>query len=365
MQRLSQRIGRERLEAIVEAYATKSDEAETLYKATTDDVTAHLLELLEHGVLKPFDALPNRRMNLSHSWNVMCGTEVHPYSTRERETREIARRFGWHLVGTPLRLLAFDVERGITPEKREDGILKAMQEMDSGTVRWWMTGGQEEDHVSGEHLAYELQGWNLVFGHRPERGDDFKPAEDISPTKLHHFEIDLPTGEILIRDWFQDDGFTNLVDEGDPWRGGSQMENEADAERYARDHGFISVSTARRSLTVFRKGNRVTIGRHDEDGDHPCPDGYKRVKDFMVDLRKVTIADRASLSEILAKANPQEDAPGAVDRFARNYGTVTLSLPAGRYRVVSSGRGYIEDLLPEDDPLRIPGYEPVLILEPA
>jgi len=35
----------------------------------------------------------------------------------------------------------------------------------------------------------------------------------------------------------------------------------------------------------------------------------------------------------------------------------------GRYRVVSSGRGYIKDLLDEGHPLKVTGYEPVMILE--
>lgn len=364
MIKLSERIGRDRLDALVNAYACKAEGSKALYDEAVGTIAEHLMALQEDGTVVPHTSLPNRRMNLQHSWNVMCGITEHPYSSRENETGEVAERMAHALLGMPLMMLAYDLERGtIGPAEREAAMKKAIARMDSGDIAWWNVSSREHDFVTGESLDVEFLGWNVVFGRRGARGEGLVPAEDVAPIAMHVVEIDVPTGELLIADWFRDDDFTQLVDEGNIFRGGSQQENEMDAERYARDHGFVSVCSARRSLTAFRKGNRISVGRHDEDGDHRAPKGYRRLKDILIDLRKVSIADRASLLTSMGRVHPPERAAELVARIVADRGTVKLKVTPGRYRVLSSGRGYIEDLLDDGDPLKTDGYEPTLVIE--
>lgn len=216
-----------------------------------------------------------------------------------------------------------------------------------------------------------ISGWNLVVGRRIRdwrnlsRDSVLEPVEDLEPKRLHEVGIDAPTGRLLVAEWFHVPGFTELVDEGDPWRGGSDAENESDAERYVRDHGFASVSTIRRSLTVFRKGDSIGIGHHDEDGEHPKPKGCRRIADFMVDLRKVSIVDRGVLLDIVRRIHPEGDAEAMIAEMERRRGVVALDVKPGRYRVVSSGRGHIDDLLPEGHRFASEGFQAVVTLERA
>lgn len=362
MPSLSARIGRERMNRLVDAYAAKGD-TEPLMDDMTADLADHLAALRDAGLIVPHDALPNRRMNLQHSWNVMCGTAEHRYSSQEGETLAVARRLSHALISVPLHMLAFDVESGKVDAASRDTRMRAiMTEMDTGDLPWWKLGAYEQDFVSGEELDFEMRGWALVFGRRGGRGEGITPAEDLPAVTMHEIDIDLPTGELLIADWFRSDGFTDLVDEGNPWRGGSQNENERDAERYARDHGFVSVSSARRSLTILRNGDTVTAGHHDEDGEYPLPQGFSRVRDLLIDLRKVSLADKATLISILSRIHPQDRAQEMADEIARDRDTVRIRVEPGRYRISSSGRGYIEDLLTDDSPIRAAGYEPVMMM---
>jgi hypothetical protein len=360
---LSSRIGRELLDRLVDVVLDGSA-GKVIRDRIAGHLADHLAQLRELGVVRPFDALPNRRMNLVRSWNVMCGVAQDTYSTQARETLEIARTFDMALVVRLAHDIAWKAKDGsMDPERREAAMLDMMARMDAGDARWWYLSGTAADFVSGEEFSYEMRGWNLVVGRMQDRRDALAPAEDLEPTTLHEVEIDLPTGSLLVADWFRADGFTDMVDEGQPWRGGSQAENERDAERYVRDHGFASVASIRRSLAVLTDGTSITVGHHDEDGEHPLPTGYRRVDDMLIDLRKVSLADRASLVTTLSRVHEAGRAAALVDELADDGDVVSLEVAPGRYRVVSSGRGYIEDLLEDGHPLKVPGYEPVMILE--
>jgi hypothetical protein len=253
-------------------------------------------------------------------------------------------------------------------DAREKATAALEAHIDAGTCNL-LFAGEEQDFASGEELSFVIQDWNLVIGRRIRDwrnrapGSVLDPVEDIAPVRPHRVEIDVPSGRLLIAEWFHAPGFTDLVDEGNPWRGGSDAENEADAERYVSKHGFVSVSTARRCLTVFRRSGAIGIGHHDEDGDHPAPAGHLRAADFMVDLRKVTICDRDVLLGILRGIHPEGDVEAMVAGIEKDRGVVSLKVKPGRYAVVSSGRGYVHDLLPESHIFSFEGFETVVTME--
>lgn len=361
IQSLSGRIGLPRLEAMIDIYARKGDA--TPHEAELTVLLAeHLTELREAGVLQPHNALPNRSMHVIESWNGMWkGTA---YTKPADEARDTAERFGWHLINAGLVDLAYLQAKGMSESERAQAFYDLTMRMDAGDVSYWRIGNLEEDYASGERLAYEMRAWNLVVGRRPERGvRHLEPVEDVGPKTLHHVDIEVPTGELLVADWFRADGFTDLVDEGNPWRGVSCAENEADAERYVRDHGFVSVKSAMRSLTILRNRDRIAIGSHDEEVAHALPVGYRRVKDMLIDLRKVSIVDRSKLVETLSRMHPHDRAERLAGEVAAADGTVRIKVAPGRYRVTSSGYGGIGDLLEEGHPHKRNGYEPVLLLE--
>lgn len=361
---LSARIGRETLDTLLTSWSDgKPDAAAT--EAVESALADHLVALVADGTVRRYDALPNRRMNLIHDWNGMFDADP---ETSRRAARTVAGRFAHHLVIIHLAYLGYDMKgRGAD---RGPGLDAAIGKIDAGEARWVHIGNCEQDFVSGEQFDYEIVDWNLVIGRRGNVREGLEPVDDVSPATLHQVEIDLPSGRVLLADWLStgdmSDGFTELVDEGNQWRGGSEKENESDAERYARDYGFVSVASARRCLSVLTDGSSVTVGHYDEDGDHPLPEGFRIVRGLLViDLRKMSVADRSSLVSLYSCIHDGDEAEALVSRIEKDRDTVTVDLAPGRYRVVSSGRGYIEDLLEDGHPLKVPGYEPVMILEKA
>lgn len=370
MPSLSARLGRPLLDQLVEEIAADDRTGEAM-KLVEEGIARHFEELIALGIVKPHDSLPNRRINIVSEWNAMCGTGGGLWLGQESQRRRIASRILMMLAWHDLHSIGWDVRHGKSdPEAREQAMRRVEARMDGGTsdIIW---AGEEQDFVSGEELSFMLSGWNLVVGRRirdwRSRARDavLEPIEDLEPIRLHETEIEAPTGRLLVAEWFHVPGFTELVDEGDPWRGGSDAENESDAERYVRDHGFVSVSTIRRSLTVFTRGDAIGIGHHDEDGDHPKPKGCRRVADFMVDLRKVSIVDRAVLLDIVRRIHPDGDAEAMVAEMEKTRGVVRLNMRPGRYRVSSSGRGHVDDLLPDGHRFASQGFQAVVTLERA
>lgn len=367
---LSARLGRPLLDRMVQEIAA-DDRTGEARKLVEEGVAEHLQELIALGIVKAHDSLPNRRINIVSEWNAMCGTGEGLWLGQDSQRRRVASRILMMLAWHDLHSIGWDIRHGKNdPEAREQAMRKVEEKMDGGTsdLIW---AGEEKDFVSGEELSFMISGWNLVVGRRirdwrtRQRDSVVEPIEDLEPTRLHEIEIEAPTGRLLVAEWFHVPGFTELVDEGNPHRGGSDAENEADAERYVKDHGFVSVSTIRRCLTLFRKGDAIGIGHHDEDGDHPKPKGCRRVADFMIDLRKVSIVDRDVLLGIVRRIHPQADAEAMVAEMERKRGVVALDVKPGRYRVVSSGRGHIDDLLPEGHRFASEGFQAVVTLERA
>lgn len=359
---LSARLGRALIDRFIDETASQSEQTPAM-DLVVQGVADHLEELVSLGIVKPFGSLPNRRVNIVTGWNTMCGTVDNPWMTQKTERRHVADRIVMMLIWRDLHSIAWKVGRGeMDQAAREEATLALEAAIDIGTTDL-LWAGEEQDFVSGEDLSFVIVDWNLVVGRRTrDWRTPLKPIEDVEPVRMHQVEIDVPTGTLLIGEWFHADGFTDLVDEGDPWRGGSQAENEADAERYVAKHGFVSVSTSRRNLNVFRKGDAIAIGRHDDE-EHPKPRGCRSAGSFMVDLRKVTMADRSVLLDILRGIHPDADVEAMVQKIESDRDVVTLKVKPGRYRISSSGRGYIHDLLPGTSPFAAKGFEPVVLIE--
>lgn len=365
MPKLSERLGRPLIDRLVDE-AASGNQGSTVEDIVIPQVSEHLAQLITSGFVKPHDSLPNRRINTVTSWNAMCGVDEGAWYDPATERKRIAETIAHMLFLRDVAHLGDSIARGrIDASTRENRIRSIEAMMDEGTsaVLW---SGEDHDFASGERVSIAFAGWNLLVARRTrDYRTPLQPIEDHRPAAIHDLVIDVPSGEILVADWFQAPGFTDLVDEGNPWRGGSDEENQSDAERYLENHGFVSVATCTRSLTLFRRGDRVGIGLHDENGGHPKPRGCRRTATLLVDLRKVSIADRKVLQDVLGRIHPTDQARAMVDEIAESRRTIRLKVRPGRYRIQSSGRGHIDDLLPSDDPFSAPGFQAVVVIEPA
>lgn len=354
------RIGMETIEAYLASEGAGRKRSD-LDSAITDALAAHLIGLREMGLVRAYDAIPNRRVNEVHDWNVMCGLEESRYSTPDEAARSVAQRLMHALITVHLMMASFDLRDG---KDRGEVLAKLQAQVDSGTTRRWLSDMEAHDHVSGETLSLVVRDWNMLLVER-SRDAEQKPIADIQPTKLETVDLELPTGDVLISDWFRAEGFTDHVDEGDPWRGGSERESEADTRRYVADHGFASVRTCRTSVSVVTDGRIHGVMRWDEDM-LDLPDGLRHVGDMSFSLRQISVIDRESLRGVLSRIHPSARTDELVqEEFSPEpRDAVRIQTTPGRHRVSYSGRGYIHDLLPEGHPFRIEGFEVVMTLEP-
>lgn len=363
--KLSARLGRPLIDRLIDEAACGS-RTSTVEEHVIAQVSEHLGDLIALGIVKPHDSLPNRRINTVASWNAMCGGAdagwCDPTTERNRIADTVARMVFLRDVAHLGHSIANERIDAAGREERTRSI-EAMMDEGTSALLW---SGEDHDFASGERVSIAFVGWNLLVARRTrDCRTALQPIEDHRPAAIHDLEIDVPSGEILVADWFHAPGFTDLVDEGNPWRGGSDEENQSDAERYRDNHGFVSVSTCTRSLTLFGRGDTIGIGHHDEDGEHPKPKGCRRIATLLVDLRKISIVDREVLVEILGKIHPIDRARVMVDEIADRRRTVRLKVRPGRYRVRSNGRGRIDDLLPADHRFATPGFEAVVVIEPV
>ncbi|MFZ3481846.1 hypothetical protein [Sphingomonas sp. 3-13AW] len=364
---LSARIGRGRLGALLRSRAKGTREA-VVEAEILELLTDHLQSLRVARLIQPYEGLANRRLKLVDSWNLMWSTDA---QQGLRGAREVASQFGHHLIFIHLIRLASGLRRApVDDSKFDEALDEVMAKINRGDARWWHIGSREADLVSGEEFDYEIRSWNLVIGRRTDRSNDLQPVEDLPPAELHSFEICLPTGRCILAPSLVTEAlapdFAALVDVRTSWRVGLQMENEREAERYARDYGFVSVASAYDRLTVLADATSIIVCRYFQDGEYQLPEGFRVLRDLLViDSPKVWFADRSTLITLFTSIRRVSQARQIVEEVERDRRTLLVDLPEGRYRVLSSGRGTIKGALEEGHPLKIPGFDPVMIIEPG
>lgn len=367
---LSARLGRDVIERAVDAHAAGHDDDPTIGKVIQEAFRDHLLALRDAGVVKPHVATPNRRINEIEEWNIMCGVQPSTWATPEKAAEGLARRLSHNMVTIHLLMASFGIKDG---RDRKETIDDAIRSIDSGSTRSHLSHMECQDHVGGDDLSFRMQDWNPVLFLKQDvtmadimsgRRLPDVPAPDIEPTALRTVELDMASGDVALGDWFRMEGFTDHVDEGDPYRGGSERESEADSRRYVADHGFTSVRSSRTSYEVVTDGRIHAAIRWDED-ERDIPDGFRSVGRLGYDLRQITVMDRSALQTIMERLHDPAKAVQLTEEGLTAPDMLRLSLPAGRYAVHHSGRGWIEDLLPPDHPLVQDGVQVLMILEPV
>lgn len=367
---LSLRLGMPLIESAIQAHVDGNDDDPIIRNRIEEAFAEHLLALRDAGMIVPHTATPNRRMNDIVHWNGMFGAADGTWPDPEWAVRAVAGRLSHVMVSVHLMMASFAIANG---RDRLESIADAVIGIDSGSTRSAMTSMEAEDHVSGETLTLRMRDWNPVLLLRPDithqdilnrRMPPETPAPDLEPAAMRSVLVDMPSGRGVITDWIRVDGFTDHVDEGDIYRGAGERENEAEAIRYAADHGFVSVRTASTSVDVVTDGRIHAVIRYDEDMTD-VPAGFRRLGRLSFDLRQISVIDEEALRTILKRLDDDAEAVERRVREGMTDDTIAIRTVPGSHRVLHSGRGFIEDFLPEDHPLRKDGIMVVMILEPV
>lgn len=155
---------------------------------------------------------------------------------------------------------------------------------------------------------------SLGIWHYPEWGtkgqsrfEDLAPWE--APKPMRHLEMTLPSGVLMMADWFRIPGFNEGV--SDPEDEYKSINSDQGIDERTRDHferlGLMRIHTTNCVPSLVKDGDAIRVGWLDEDHDSFWTDEGKRTDvempeslgNICCDLWDATFADREILIDIL------------------------------------------------------------------
>lgn len=198
---------------------------------------------------------------------------------------------------------------------------------------------------SGLHLNLNLKGWVPSLQRFDHAQRKFFPLGegDVAFPKIHHARIPVPSGTLLVSDWFRHDAFNAAVDaltKGEPSIN-SAAGCETRTRTLAEGLGVAAVYVGNTGPSAIAGEEGVRVGSWDYDND---PDAEPE-NTIITDLWWATMMDKQRLVDLLAKTMAPEDAVREVDHLiATQPNTIhALSVPPGDYHLYYAGE-------PEDFP---------------
>lgn len=195
----------------------------------------------------------------------------------------------------------------------------------------------KECNLTGEPIFTRMQNWApaLFKYEKIDGGSQFVPiTEDPPAVGVQHIEIPMPSGELLLANWFGIDAFHEVV-EANKWDRPSistefgQHQLSAD---YAKKFGFMSIECGNTSPEIFKQNDKIIVGHgsNEPEADRSKPEG-KVVGQITTDLWWVSAIDRQTLTSIVSLKEGPEKAESQVAAFIEDpsNGVIRLTLPPG------------------------------------
>jgi hypothetical protein len=279
----------------------------------------------------PQDDMYRRTHRMAHSWNRLAQGKADDY-----DLDRLAHMFEYaHFVSGKTM-------RQHEHKTHEAAYASLVADVDSGSIPFYHADSREECQTTGEQLMFELHAWEPRLGVRPRGRIDpdarLEPAPRLAAPSVHHYVIDVPSGELLLADWFRIEAFTKAV--ADPAAEAYQysINNAAGCHRktswFAEQHGFMSVFVGNSSPQVVVRSGQVVLASFDEDGElgEPEPEG-EFLGRVCTDLWWATAIDRQKLTDIVAKQMPRAEAVAAIDELINEYSIHTVKVRPGKLHV--------------------------------
>lgn len=227
---------------------------------------------------------------------------------------------------------------------------------------------------TGETIRLVMDNWQPTLGSVAFTEDHkssftpFAPGQ-LTPPKLEHVVIPVPSGELLINDWFRVPGFTEMTDaiardNGNPDIGSTQ--GRADLSRiYAEKAGFVSVFVGGSFPHVIKRDGRLLVGCVDIEGEIVVPG--KDLGRVDTNLRWATMIDRQVLVDFLATATSPAEAEAAVATMEKEsrQELIKVKLPPGEYHLYFAGREDVFEKEFKSNQVDMSAFErPMIVLSP-
>jgi hypothetical protein len=276
------------------------------------------------GKLKQLPETYKRKHRLALAWNALAAGGVEGY-----QLDQLTRRFDYALL-----VMDKYAARQLPVEVAYADLIGRAN---AGTLEWFEADSREECGTTGEQVYFELSNWaprlGTVDASTGER--DLRPLRPIPRPSVIHQRIPVPSGELLIADWFRIPAFTEAVE--DPAKKACEysINNEAGCARYTAwcaKQGFMSVFVGDGSRSIIERDGHLLIADIDEDGELGEPPVEGRFAGSVCnDLWWTSAIDRQVLTDIIARSVPRVEAERLVEDMVQTQHSdvTTLKVPKG------------------------------------
>lgn len=246
-----------------------------------------------------------------------------------------------------------------TQKDIEDAYNKLIENTDRGNFGRHLV---SEDFCSctdcGQKMRLIFEGWKPKFQVLKKIEDKkiiMGNPESCLAKEVVSLNVDFPTGELLMADWFRIPGFTEAVE----YKGADKYSQERSINHASgrilatkenlENFNFISISVGNSSPRIFQSGNNLAFGSVDEDKEDDIGK-YKEVGYVCTDLWAVTIIDKKVLIEIIAKTNNEDIdiATELVNKYIKEESVNKVNVKPGSYQLNFHGNYYNFDKLSKD-----------------
>lgn len=213
----------------------------------------------------------------------------------------------------------------------EESYGRLMDEINDGKYIEPQSGYGECLRTGEIYYMQMASGWKPSYG-KLGKGSEFFPLQnEVAERVVQHDKVPLPSGELLICDWFRIDAFTKLTELEDAPSINTEFGCSTTSAAYAKKHGFMSVFVGDGSPHVIVRGDQLLFGRtrfDDEMGDNVEVSGLN-LGTTCSDLWWISAIDRQTLTTIVAKEHGMDQAAKLIDQMISEYDVQIVQLEPG------------------------------------
>lgn len=207
----------------------------------------------------------------------------------------------------------------------------AVEIMNAGDFDWFETASRETCRVTGDMLQLEFRNWQPALGTAVVapgsswKNTTFVEVTPLEAPKVEHHVLTVPSGRLLIADWFRLPQFTDVVDAGV----GRDHESDAAELRtvghYARSHNFMSIFVGNCDPDVLQRSDHLVIGSTDPDEPEP----HDQRGHVSTELWRATAIDRDVLIAMLSRSMSTLDAEQQLRDYMEHQQVLELTVRPG------------------------------------
>jgi hypothetical protein len=319
----------------------------------------------EHG-LPELQNETGHRTNFGSFWNQFIQPTV---NSKKLEDYQIESELDLMISKTLFNATYSHDKDNITPETIQKNYDKFINDITLGNFSRYNLSDCHYCFGCGENFCMEIKQWQPQLIQRTFTDNhklSYAPATPCPIEPLIELNVNFPTGELLISDWFRIPPFTTAVDDHYKNDVNSSFGRANLTKYHAENFNFIA-SNSYGMPAILQKGDKLLFGDIDEEVFH-CPAAYTNQGRVNSGLRAITIIDKKQLIDIVSVTVGMEEATNMVNDYIKEHHREInhINVTPGDYKFKFSGDCYKlqDELKKEKTPEKIPkNLTPFLIVE--